>query len=805
MSRGMARSLVFRVLTAAVLAGIGPAAAGAQAQPGQQGEQEAVLLGTVVDSKGYPVSGATVRLTGPREIAVVTGPEGRFRLRAMPGPWTVRVEALGYGSEPREVRVGKDGPVTLTVDAAPVALDPLQILTTVRGARSAASLPVKIEVVDGRDIEVQQSLAANPTELLANVIPSFSPGRQKLTSAGESFRGRRPLYLVDGIPQSNPLRDGRRDGFTVGMDVIERVEVVFGANAIQGLGATGGIVNFITMDPPETGRLEQRLSVRSTSADGFDGSGFGWGLNYTAGKRIGDVDVLGSVSYDRRGLQYDAEGRPIAIDNVQGDIADSESRSFFGKAGWTLSRDQRLEVMISDFELAQQGGYASVDGDRSAGLPALSVEGDPRGVEPVNDVTTASVSYEHGHLVGGRLAASVYYQDFSALYGGGTFGVFQDPAIAPVGELFDQSENNSEKLGTRLTWAIDRAGGAPLDLVTGFDFLRDRTFQRLALTDRNWVPETSFFNYAPFVQADLKALDGLTLSAGLRWEMAQLDVPDFTTIAGNRADTDYQPVEVEGGSPGFDTPLFNVGAVVTPAPGLRVYGTFAQAFTMPDVGRVLRGISEPGTVVEDFLDLTPIETDNLEVGTTWGTAISALSLTWFRSESELGSRLVPNADGIYQVMRQPVRTTGWEVTGRIDPSDLLSVTAAYSVLEGRYDADEDGTYEADLGAGDIGPDRLNLGVDLFPTDRFTARVQAFHYFDRSFEDATGTVTADFDGYTTADVSLSGRFGLATVTLSVANILDEQYITYYGQAATDRNDRYFAGRGRTLSLRVGTSF
>src|SRR5690606_39827031 len=65
---------------------------------------------------------------------------------------------------------------------------------------------------------------------------------------------------LDGVPQSNPLRDGRRDGFTIDMEAIERVEVIFGANAIQGLGATGGIVNYVTVSPPVTGELMQRAS-----------------------------------------------------------------------------------------------------------------------------------------------------------------------------------------------------------------------------------------------------------------------------------------------------------------------------------------------------------------------------------------------------------------------------------------------------------------------------------------------------------------------------------------------------------------
>jgi len=773
----------------------------------QQGPAE--LAGIVVDSHGRPVSGATVRLTGSEEHQAVTQPGGTFRFATVsPGSYTIAVQALGYGGEPRSVQVAvENAPLELVVDATPLALEELQVVTSMRGTRSRADLPVKIDVVDHAQVERQQTLAANPTELLANLVPSFSPSRQKLTSAGESFRGRRPLFLIDGVPQSNPLRDGRRDGFTIGMDVIERVEVVFGANATQGLGATGGLVNYITVSPPASGELEQHLSLSSTSADDLDQDGLGWRAHYRVGKRFDAFDVLASVTLEDRGLSYDGEGRPVGVDNTQGDLANSDSRNLFAKVGWEPDAHQRLQLMVSDFELSQNGGFISLEGDRDTGVPTVATAGEAEGRQPVNDVTTFSLDYEHTAVAGGVLSAKVYGQDFSALYGGGTFGVFQDPSVAPVGELFEQSENNSEKLGARLTWdgvGLGAGDGQGIfDVVAGMDFLRDQTFQRLVTTDRNWVPETHFLNWAPFVQAEAEPISGLSLSGGLRWEVATLDVPDFTTIPGNR--DDYQRVEVTGGSPGFDQPLLNVGAVVKPTEGLRVYGTFAQAFTMPDVGRVLRGVSEEGTAVESFLDLQPIETDNVEVGTAWGTARSHLGVTWFRSESDFGSRLVPNDDGIFQVTRAPTRTEGWEFTGRLEPSRILSLQAGYSVLEGTFDGDDDGDFESDLGAADVGPDRLNVSADLNPGGRFSGRVQAFHYFDTTVEDATGATSATFVGYTTTDVSGTARFGATRLTLSVANIFDQQYITYYGQAGTTRADRYFSGRGRTLTLRVGASF
>jgi iron complex outermembrane receptor protein len=372
-----------------------------------------------------------------------------------------------------------------------------------------------------------------------------------------------------------------------------------------------------------------------------------------------------------------------------------------------------------------------------------------------------------------------------------------------VGTLFEQSENNSEKLGLRATWAGRPLASAPVDVVAGVDVLRDRTFQRLVQTDRNWVPETTFRNVAPFVQADVDVGPLLDLSAGLRWEVAELDVPDFTTIAGNR--DDFEPLTVQGGAPAFDEPLLNVGAVLTPTPGLRLYGTFAQAYSMPDVGRVLRGVSQPGTAVETFLDLEPVKTDNVEAGAVHSTASTRFGVTWFQSESDFGTRLVPNADGIFEVFRQPTRTRGWEFTGRVDPTRALSLQAGWSILDGAFDADDDGEYDADLGAGDIGPDRLNMSAEWRASDALSARLQVQNFFDRTFEGADGAETARFDGYRTVDASIATRVRRSRVTLGIANLLDEQYITYFGQAATGRDDRFFAGRGRALTLRIDTTF
>src|SRR3546814_12151259 len=88
-----------------------------------------------------------------------------------------------------------------------------------------------------------------------------------------------------------------------------------------------------------------------------------------------------------------------------------------------------------------------------------------------------------------------------------SFPFFQDPTIAPVGTLFDQSALSSEKYCAKLTYAWQDVILPGLQLVTGVDYLRDKTFQELAQTDRLWVPEMIYKGWASFIQLEQMLLD----------------------------------------------------------------------------------------------------------------------------------------------------------------------------------------------------------------------------------------------------------------------------------------------------------
>lgn len=682
-------------------------------------------------------------------------------------------------------------------EAEPAALDEV-VVTASRIEAPRSALAATIEVIDSRAIEQQSAMALSAVETVAALVPSFSPTRQKLSGFGETLRGRSPLYLVDGVPQSTPLRDDSRDGYTIDPFFLDRVEVIFGSNAIQGVGATGGVVNFVTArKPAEAEGLAGRMMAQVTTDDEIQGDGLGYKLAAIGGQDFGAFDLSLGAAFETRGAYYDAEGRRIGFDGAQGEVQDSRALSFFGRAGWDLGDDRRLEGWINRFDLEGDGDYVTVPGNRNTGVPTSAVRGSPQGRQPSNQVTSAALSYTDRDMAGGVFRAQIFAHDYAGVFGGGSFGVFQDPSIAPVGTLFDQSANNSEKLGFKVDWQGAVPGVDGLKALVGVDGLRDQTYQELVLTGRNWVPETAYESLSPFLQLNQSLLaERLTLSAGVRHESAKLKVDDFETLYF------YGPQTVAGGEPGFEETLFNIGAVFEVRPGLLVYGSFAQGFTMPDVGRVLRGINTPNQDVDTFLDVSPVVSDNAEVGVEYRGERLELSAAVFRSEAEKGSLLTLSPGGVFEVERRATRIDGVELKGLLRATDAITVGGSYAALDGRSASVDGGPINRDLDGANISPDRLMLWGE-YDAGPLALRLQARNFLARGFEGEDPR--NDFEGHVLVDALIGYQAGFGTVSLGVQNLLDEQYISYFSdtQAPTD-NNRYFAGRGRTATLTLTRS-
>lgn len=668
------------------------------------------------------------------------------------------------------------------------------IVTATRSEKPLSQIPNTVTLIGTQDLIQQIGVNNDLSTILGNLIPSFSPSRQKMTSAGESLRGRDPLYMVDGVPQSNPLRDGSRDGHTIDPLMLERIEVIHGANAIHGMGASGGIINMITRRPTE--QWQQSVRVESLGQEEDLGESLGYGASYTLSGKTGNVDLLASASYRSAGISYDANGVIVGFDNAQGDTMDAETANLFLKSGYDWG-DQRLELTVNHYDLSGNNNWFAVNGNYANGIPTTATETDVPGKPVSNEITMFSLAYSNLDFLGHNLRVQAFDQEFAGTYGGGTFATYTDPAFG--GTVFDQSQNNSAKRGLKLTLAKDELVGTPISIVYGADFLNDETYQALVLTGRSWVPKTNYENLALFTQIEFTGIENLTLTGGLRHEESALEVNDFTTLYS------YNGGQfVRGGNPEFSDTLGNLGATYQFTPTWRLFANYSEGFSMPDVGRVLRGINIPGQDVETFLNLEPIVTENSELGFEFDNQTLSAQLSYYASDADFGQRLEANADGIYSVQRERTEIEGFEFRTQwlVSSADVLGLR--YAKTDGEYDSNGDDRVDTDLGGANMSPNRVNLSWERLWTNKLNTRLQINFLQDRDFKNIAGIKTAQFEGYTTIDLFGEYETDVGQFRLGVQNLGNEDYFTYFSQTQGS-NARNFKGIGRSVSLSWNTQF
>ncbi|HET7656205.1 MAG TPA: TonB-dependent receptor [Luteimonas sp.] len=660
--------------------------------------------------------------------------------------------------------------------------------STSRLPDSEAALPNTITVITAEELQEQLAVTRDLSQVLANLIPAFAPSRQKMSSFGESLRGRQPLYMVDGVPQSTPLRDGSRDAHTIDPAMIERIEVIHGANALQGLGASGGIINIITRRAPRRDGSFHEVTLGASTALPSRDDGAGYRGSYLFGTRQGAFDFVGGLSYAQEGLYYDGDGKAIAIDPVQGDLMDARSQSLFAKAGWDLGNARRLQLSLNRYRLRGDGDYLNLPGDYQAGITSTSVRGEPPLDPPMNDSTTASLDYSDFDLAGGYLQAQLYWTQFDARYGAFRYVDFFNQGTDDV--WFDQTNIGAEKHGAKFTWSRSDIGGLPLRLTLGLDLTRDTTEQRYLAADITYVPPTTYESTSPLLQAEYRIGDFL-LTGGLRHERARLVVDDYVTIPRNGSHT------VAGGAPEYTETLPNFGVVWEASDALKLYASYAEGYTVADVGRVLRGIKVPDQDVDELVDLTPVVADNREIGLDWddGRWLAHVAAYW--SDSDLGSLLIYDAPtNTYNVQRQATSIRGLEANVAFRLSDTTRLGLAHARTEGRYDSNGDDVLDSDLAGINISPDRTTGYWEQDWAPRVSTRLQGSVSADRDFQ-FRGAPAGSFDGYAVFDLQARIAFDAGTLNLGIENLFDRKYISYFSQT-TPADDDYNAGRGRALT-------
>lgn len=650
---------------------------------------------------------------------------------------------------------------------------PAIIVTGTRSLTDLSDAPQATTVVSREQIEQQVTLLTDLGEILAKTVPGMSTSTEGLATTTQTLRGRHLFVLIDGVPQTVALRNGRRGLKSIDPSVIERIEVLSGATAIYGLGGTGGIINIITKSPGE-GPPQLRTEVTL----GFAPANVGESLRKRLVQQIkggGEiVDYIFSVSGEQIDAFFDGDGDRIPTDTrTRG--GETDAYNLFGKLGFDLGVQQRLEVSVNYYDIKQDTDFVLVPGVAGE-RKTIAVKGEVLGKDPATENLQANLIYHHDDVLGNRVKAQFFYRDHLA-----RFSHFPERVYPGGGQTF----LDSQRIGGRLDIETSLFGGL---FLWGVDVISEETSQPFE-DGRIFVPEMRQDTIGPFIQAKFDLMDDLAVSGGVRYETISFEVDDYTTVFGSN---------VEGGALDYDDTVFNLGAVYYFTDAVNSFVSFSQGFTVPEIGHTLRRAPE-GTSILD-LRPEPQVVNNYEVGVrgSWPAVQTLLSL--FYSTSELGTSLnSPKAFGdAFQVLRSPERIYGVEASIAVQPFATWDVGGILSWMEGKRDADDDGSFETYLLGNRIPPLKVTAYIENETLPGWRNRVQVLYSGNRNrFDGKSGFGRGEVRDFVLLDLLSGVELNWGTLELGVRNLLDEQYIPVMSQIF-NFDDHYTAGQGRTIS-------
>ena len=722
---------------------------------------------------------------------------GSFTLTNVPtGNYQLRASGVGYSpaTQTVSVRAGETTSVNINLENSAAYLEEV-VVTAGRRPENVNEVPSAMTIVGKRQIQEQTAMNADITNLLQYTVPGLAFNTNRTSSTGQTLRGRQVLVLIDGVPQSTPLRAGGRDLRIIDPSAIERIEVIKGATSIYGNGADGGIINYITKRPdanrPFTARTWAGLTTQVPN--GAETVGYRLSQQFTGHTNRFDYVLNGTL--ERTGLQRDATGVPLSAFYNTGQM---NTYNVLAKAGYRLTDRQRLEAMYNYYGSRSGLNYVDQTGvygkTPTIGVPASdAMPGTPQGT-PYNH--NATLRYSYDQLVGGTSAEVVgYLQRFRTVYG----------YDAQFFENGGQSNIVSSKQGVRLNLTSPFSFGENVrgDLLYGLDLLNDRTAQKLQ-DGRFWTPDMNMTNTAPFAQLTASFAKNLILKAGARYENIGVVVSDFSTLKTYNATTKTYDggIAVQGGTLRYNALVGNAGLRYAGWQSFQPFVSVSQAFSINELGRILR-TSQKSIVSQ--LQTKPIIVNNYEAGVSGQVGrLVHYDLAVYESRSELGASYRTLPSGVFEIVRAPERIRGYELALDLTPVRSLAFGGSYTYLEGKSDNNDNGDYELYLGGDRISAPKTTVYVRVQPNANLSLNVNALRAGERkrfspaangNYAYGQGPVT----GYTL--LNFSGSYQLtpaAGLSLGVENLLNADYYPAISQWAARAAD-YIKGTGRRAML------
>lgn len=719
--------------------------------------------------------------------------------------------------------------------APTLAADPVEQQMVVIGSRAPTSiseLPGTVWVIEREQLDQQTQAGVPLKEALGQLIPGLDIGSQGRTNNGQNLRGRSVLVMIDGV-SLNSSRGISRQFDSIDPFNIERIEVMSGASAVYGGGATGGIINIVTRKGVggDT-RFNTELGARSGFQSHED-------HDLRAAQSIsGGNDLFNgrlAIAYQKNGAAYDGNGDQVLTDITQTDLQYNRSVDLMGSLGFTFANGHSLDLGLQYYD----SGY---DGDRGLdlgrnfdalrGRAPYSIKG---GVdldrEPESKRHQFNATYHAPEVLGHDLYLQAYYRNEKMAFNPfPTIRYNNSGAINYGTSYYSASQQDTDYYGMKLalvkTWErVSLTYGVDLDREK---FTSDQMLFNLPLAAASGglvaseqaklgrYPDIDTDSRAFFLQGSWKATDDLTLSAGVRRQSMSTDVSDFVAAnqqiliangLGKSADA------VPGGSKDYDVNLVNVGAIYKLNQQQQVWANYSEGFELPDPAKyygfgrygaadgnghypLLQGVS-----VNDS-PLDGIKTKQVEPG--WRHTDGALD-TQVAAFYSWSDKSIKYDSKTLAVLQQDTKKRNYGFEGQatywLDDHWQVGVNGlairSQEKVDGRW-LKQDVTSASPSKAGAF------VG---WKDDQRSLRLQGVRTFN--LNDEAGN---KIDGYALFDLLGTQALPVGSLTAGIQNLLDKDYTTVWGQRAQVYYGGLapaglfdYKGRGRTYSLTYSVEF
>ncbi|WP_181390496.1 TonB-dependent receptor [Sphingobacterium athyrii] len=732
------------------------------------GQQQCSISGRVVDPNGLPLANVRIQLRGLNSTR--SDKDGYFELTGINyGKYQLIWSCVGFESVSRDIEIVHEQHQLglITLQAKQHSLDEV-VVTASRLAEHINEVPSSVTYIGGKALDQQRQINDNLPNILMQKVPSISPSEESQNNFIAKIRGRNFLVLIDGIPQSTPLRNGGRDLRTIDASAIDHIEVVNGATAMYGNGAAGGVINYITKKPQKGKKISSSTYFNNTLSLVKPNETYGYNISQVFSGQIEKWDYVVQGKIGHTGAIRSSDG--TVVSPFYG-LGETRSYNTMAKMGYQIAPEHRLEFMGNYYRSLQDSKYVGTTGDFGHS-PAIGIPSDTviNGGTPYNKAFHLKYDGQYGKTAA---SLSLYYEDMNTVF-----------------ETYNQTYSDHQ--GARLNFNTPfRLGtSTPLSLIYGVDLLKDHTVQK-TMKDDLVTPDMNMDNIAFYLQSKLNIATNWILKGGLRYENIRFKVGDLTKggklTVGERNNSDAF--------------VFNMATRYNKYNYLQPFASFSQGYSIGDVGLILRN-----GVPLSQIDPKPVVVNNFEIGLNGRMTMWDYQLTGYYSTSKKGNTFAEtSAPGNYELIQVPQRIYGLEFVGNLRPTQWLSIGTVLGYMDGRQDLKNDGSYKDKLDNSIISPFKINLNTDFKLTDRWNIYLQYLHLGGRDVFPAAEYNYGKYpiSGYNLVDFQTRYKYQKLTFLFSINNLFNANYYPTHAEVrgATNEGRYYIKGRGTMANFGV----